>query len=445
MRGLGHLLATLAASSLALAASVQWRPIGPADKDSTVTLGFALRAASPGALDDALAAIADIHTPMYGRYIADVSALVRPSDVAVAFIESFLHAHNISRSKHGDYVRVAMPVAAAEALFHTELFEYAHEGHSDRRIVRPSGPYQLPSDVKPHVLLVDGLDAFPTLFQAQAHATATVAGEASSTSVEAIQRAYDLPSGLDASDPRNAIVIGAFLKETFNQRDIESFEARNKQAPSSAFHGPQPVHCIGDGLGVGTGEASLDTQLVTALTQSQHATVLCYNANRVPSQAFDDSNQEVGAIQSVLVYADDECALPPAYVAAVDAEFKKAGVRGTTVVVSSGDNGVVGSTLLGFCGTPACSRYQEALVEAAVARLPPDATAKFNSFGRAYPDVVAVGHNVGVFVNGGIQQTDGTSVSAPVVASLLAHVNKFRLDHGNPPLGYVVPYLYKVG
>ncbi|RHY01118.1 hypothetical protein DYB36_013967, partial [Aphanomyces astaci] len=181
MRGLGHLLAALAASSVTLAASVQWRPVGPADKDSTVTLGFALQAASPGALDDALAAIADVHTPMYGRYIADVSALVRPSDVAVAFIESFLHAHNISRSKHGDYVRVAMPVAAAEALFHTELFEYAHEGHPDRRIVRPSGPYQLPSDVKPHVLLVDGLDAFPTLFQAQAHATATVAGEASST------------------------------------------------------------------------------------------------------------------------------------------------------------------------------------------------------------------------------------------------------------------------
>ncbi|RHY88648.1 hypothetical protein DYB31_010824 [Aphanomyces astaci] len=309
MRGLGHLLATLAASSVALAASVQWRPVGPADKDSTVTLGFALRAASPGALDDALAAIADIHTPMYGRYIADVSALVRPSDVAVAFIESFLHAHNISRSKHGDYVRVAMPVAAAEALFHTELFEYAHEGHPDRRIVRPSGPYQLPSNVKPHVLLVDGLDAFPTLFQALVHAKATAAGEASSTSVEAIQRAYDLPSGLDASDPRNAIVIGAFLKETFNQRDIESFEARNKQAPSSAFHGPQPVHCIGDGLGVGTGEASLDTQLVTALTQSQHATVLCYNANRVPSQAFDDSNQEVGAIQSVLVWGSFSCQL----------------------------------------------------------------------------------------------------------------------------------------
>ncbi|RHY19630.1 hypothetical protein DYB25_013831 [Aphanomyces astaci] len=136
-------------------------------------------------------------------------------------------------------------------------------------------------------------------------------------------------------------------------------------------------------------------------------------------------------------YADDECALPPAYVAAVDAEFKKAGVRGTTVVVSSGDNGVVGSTLLGFCGTPACSRYQKKKKSKIL---------KFDHFRPLLLHVVmAVGHNVGVFVNGGIQQTDGTSVSAPVVASLLAHVNKFRLDHGNPPLGYVVPYLYKVG
>ncbi|RHY32788.1 hypothetical protein DYB32_002244 [Aphanomyces invadans] len=263
-----------------------------------VTLRFALRAATPSALDDALASVADFHSPAYGQFLTDVSALVHPSAAAIESVEALFHAHNVSRSAHGDYVRVALPVAAAEALLQTELFEYAHQTAHDRRIIRPRESYTLPPDVNDHVLLVDGLDAFPTLFQAQWRATSTGADEASSTSVAAIQRAYDLPSGLDASDPRNAIIIGAFLKETFNERDVEKYVTSNQVVGTDSkprvFHGPQPVHCIGDGKGVGTGEASLDTQLVAALTQSQQASVLCYNGHRLDDQAFDDSNQEVG-------------------------------------------------------------------------------------------------------------------------------------------------------
>ncbi|CAK4847378.1 unnamed protein product [Aphanomyces euteiches] len=195
---------------------------------------------------------------------------------------------------------------------------------------------------------------------------------------------------------------------------------------------------------------------------------------------------------------------------AVDYEFKKAGLRGTTIVASSGDNGVVGSPLLSYCGSPVCSVYQpqypasspfvlsvgattlsnEALsvrnggaittgagfsnyvnrsrvfdfqssfVNPLIQAMP--SAAPFNAFGRAYPDgnlaqrrrgmvsdiavrvVVAIGTGVGVVVQGGVELTDGTSVSAPVVASIVAHLNKWRLDHGKPPLGYVVPYLYQL-
>ncbi|KAF1780965.1 Sedolisin domain [Phytophthora cactorum] len=55
----------------------------------------------------------------------------------------------------------------------------------------------------------------------------------------------------------------------------------------------------------------------------------------------------------------------------------------------------------------------------------------FRSTGRAMPDVAAVGHAFPVVVNGEVGATDGTSVSAPVLASMVTLLNRalpeFRL------------------
>ncbi|KAK1929854.1 Tripeptidyl-peptidase 1 [Phytophthora citrophthora] len=203
-------------------------------------------------------------------------------------------------------------------------------------------------------------------------------------------------------------------------------------------------------------------------------------------------------------YTDDECSVPIAYAEAVNRELMKAALRGTSILVSAGDAGVRGSHLAeGFCRVPACSKFlamfpasspyvtavgattiatasardgngkwKEAVTSTSEARAlitsgggfsdifdMPDYQRNavspyldfarssgfaqlFRNTGRAMPDVAAVGHAFPVVVNGEVGATDGTSVSAPVLASMVMLLN--RALPQLPPLGFLNPLLYRL-
>ncbi|GMF14202.1 unnamed protein product [Phytophthora lilii] len=203
-------------------------------------------------------------------------------------------------------------------------------------------------------------------------------------------------------------------------------------------------------------------------------------------------------------YTDDECSVPIAYAEAVNRELMKAALRGISILVSAGDAGVRGSHLAeGFCHVPACSRFmamfpasspyvtavgattiatasardsngkwKEAVTSTSEARALitsgggfsdlydiPEYQRKvvapylafanlsglspfFRDTGRALPDVAAVGHAFPVVVNGEVGATDGTSVSAPVLASMITLLN--RALPNLPPLGFLNPLLYRL-
>lgn len=65
----------------------------------------------------------------------------------------------------------------------------------------------------------------------------------------------------------------------------------------------------------------------------------------------------------------------------------------------------------------------------------------FNSAGRAYPDVSAVGENIVIYNKGMPLRLGGTSASAPIFASVLNLINEERLAIGKPPIGFVNPVL----
>jgi tripeptidyl-peptidase-1 len=66
----------------------------------------------------------------------------------------------------------------------------------------------------------------------------------------------------------------------------------------------------------------------------------------------------------------------------------------------------------------------------------------FNASGRAYPDVAAYGANAQIILGGAQAAVDGTSVSSPVFASVIALVNDKLLEAGKPVLGFLNPWLY---
>ncbi|KAG6211710.1 hypothetical protein E4U50_002108 [Claviceps purpurea] len=67
----------------------------------------------------------------------------------------------------------------------------------------------------------------------------------------------------------------------------------------------------------------------------------------------------------------------------------------------------------------------------------------YNRGGRAYPDISALGDNGVVVIRGKVGLIGGTSMSAPIVASIFSRINDERMKLGKGPLGLVNPALYK--
>jgi tripeptidyl-peptidase-1 len=68
----------------------------------------------------------------------------------------------------------------------------------------------------------------------------------------------------------------------------------------------------------------------------------------------------------------------------------------------------------------------------------------YNSNGRGYPDVSAIGDNIVIFNKGSPTLIGGTSASAPVFASILNRINEERIAAGKSTVGFVNPVLVRI-
>lgn len=65
------------------------------------------------------------------------------------------------------------------------------------------------------------------------------------------------------------------------------------------------------------------------------------------------------------------------------------------------------------------------------------------TYGAQFPDVSANGANFNLFINQTATQQAGTSLAAPIWASIFALINQARRDAGKGPVGFVNPILYE--
>ncbi|EPQ61276.1 subtilisin-like protein [Gloeophyllum trabeum ATCC 11539] len=192
-------------------------------------------------------------------------------------------------------------------------------------------------------------------------------------------------------------------------------------------------------------------------------------------------------------YSDDEDTVPIAYAKHICAGFALLGARGASLIFSSGDGGVgdgddnpttqqckandgrnasrfiptfppscpyvtaVGGTTQipevasyfsggGFSNYFDRPSYQESSVSSYVDRLQPILyQGLYNPHGRGVPDVSAQSTNFRAFYQGQAARGMGTSVAAPIFASIVALLNDGRLARGLPPLGFLNPVLYTKG
>lgn len=67
----------------------------------------------------------------------------------------------------------------------------------------------------------------------------------------------------------------------------------------------------------------------------------------------------------------------------------------------------------------------------------------YNRAGRGFPDVSANGANYQFYLDGILGPEWGTSLSAPIWASVITLINEKRLEHGKGPVGFINPVLYE--
>ncbi len=100
----------------------------------------------------------------------------------------------------------------------------------------------------------------------------------------------------------------------------------------------------------------------------------------------------------------------------------------------------------GFSTVFARPAYQDAAVSrylSSAANLP--ASTFYNSTGRGYPDVSALGTNYNVYVGGAWQQVSGTSCASPTFSGVVSLIVAERIAAGNSSLGFLNPTLYRLG
>jgi len=202
-------------------------------------------------------------------------------------------------------------------------------------------------------------------------------------------------------------------------------------------------------------------------------------------------------------YGQDEASVTAAYANRQCTEYGKIGLLGTSVLYSSGDDGVagnggdclntkgkatstgtrfnpgfpvtcpfvtaVGATQIdpgntvndpegaseqvifsggGFSNIFAMPSYQEAAVQSFLTNHPPPFTsAQFNTSGksRGFPDLSANGANYVIAIDGEFELVFGTSCSAPVTSSMLTLINDARLAAGKSTVGFINPTIYSAG
>jgi tripeptidyl-peptidase-1 len=290
------------------------------------------------------------------------------------------------------------------------------------------------------------------------------------------------------------------LGQSFSPSDLSTFQQQyglTSQSVDKVIGPNDPSQCLSNPNNCA--EANLDVQYIMAMAQRASTTYWSIPAN---SQDEDIFLEWIVALAGTpnppfvhsISYGSIATEDPQKDMTRFNTEACKLGLKGVSIMVSSGDDGVanfeargnpsycgfnpsfpatcpyvtaVGATQGPEVGQPeiACSSstgglittgggfsiyfkrpaYQDAAVKQYLTNapnLPP--TSMFNANGRGYPDVAIMGHNYQVVIGGNTYILSGTSASSPVFAGFITLINSHRASIGKGPVGFLNPTLYQL-
>ncbi|KAL0950239.1 hypothetical protein HGRIS_010224 [Hohenbuehelia grisea] len=521
-----------------------WTLHGPAPADHIIRLRIGLPQPNFPELERHLYAVSDPDSERYGQHFSkeEVDALVAPHPESVSRVDSWLASHgfnaeDIERSSAGDWATVRVPVRVAEKMLNTKYSVWKHAASGDY-LVRTTS-YSVPEEVHSHIDVIQPTTMFGRFkaskstvhsFEPESAAAAVLKNAVVSTGAA---RTIDNPNGgppVDAScnttitvnclkqlynavgvtakpAKGNQIGLTGYLEQFANEADLQQFYA--DQVPAALNTSFKFISVKGglndQNISEAGAEANLDVQFAFGISFPTPGTFYS-TAGRPPfipdvGTPTDTNEPYTDWLDFVLShpnppqsistsYGDDEQTVPRDFAVRACKGFAQLGLRGVSLMFSSGDGGVgdgdpdpatqqcftndgrnatrfipgfpascpfvtaVGGTTripefgIGFSGggfSDYFSRpsYQNKAVGKFLAGLP-KGTYKglFNPRGRAIPDVSAQSNRFRIFLSGRPVLIGGTSASSPAFAGFVALLNDVRLAKGKKPLGFLNPLLY---
>ena len=454
----------------------------------------------------ALHEVSDPDSPKFGQHVSFEAMKELVYDAkALETIHAFLDKHGVAQnarvvSPNGEWVEVTADVATIEKMFNAEFHVFA-SAERKTKITR-SFAHTIPAELSEAVHVVNGISNFP-MYRKKTNILAVEAKRSTEQGAggmypQLIFKTYRLPNETDATSKADMGVFEA-LGQSYSDDDLAAFQQqynlpRQKIAkivgpndPSSCSDDPN--NCV---------EATLDVEYIMAMAQGAPMTywsIADENGDIFLEWAKAVAKVATPAQVFSISYGGPEHLQDQGDMQQFSVEVCKMGLRGMTVFVASGDDGVAGYeargdkskcgffpeypanvpyvTTVGATMGPALNpprdemvcmsnkgsiitsgggfslvfpqpSWQTQAVQTYLSTGPNIPPKNMYGTGRAYPDVASLGNAYNIVVGGQWFQVSGTSAASPVFCGMIALINGNREAAGKSSIGYLNPILYKV-
>ncbi|KAH8985691.1 subtilisin-like protein [Lactarius akahatsu] len=487
-----------------------WESLGHPPSGTLIDLYIALKPQREKAVVDALYKVSEPGHPRYRAYLTkeQVAELVAPRPETLELVHSWLEHHGISSSSismtHGGNTLMLKGVSVTQAntLLGASYQLYRHVERGET-IVRTVG-YSLPRALHWHVLTVAPTTTFVfprTQWQTPRNLSDRVvkstSGEhatmlSSRAKVDSVTPSflrwlYDTETYTPSTRGENVLGIVGFLGDYPSQADLTAFMQKYRSEADDATFTVVEVNGGRYDPTHPNEEANMDIQYAEAMAYpTPH---IFYSTGKGPSGT---DNYFVSWLEFILdqenipqtisiSYNNEERSISREYAIYVCELFAELGVRGVSVLVSSGNDGIGKGTCLrddgtvrfiprfpgtcpyvtvvggttdykpevaadfsggGFSDYFKRPSYQEEAVSTFLRDLGNQYQGLYNASGRGIPDIAAQAVGLPIFFNGNEQKETGTSIAAPVVAGIISLLNDWLILTGREPLGFLNPWLY---
>jgi tripeptidyl-peptidase-1 len=458
------------------------RPVDPAQR---VNFKIALKPQNADVLQKMLMERSTPGSPLFRQWLSndEVTQLVAPAQRDVDRVIQWLNANGIMHidiAGNRDWIIAQTAVANIEKLLKCTIVRHRNI-RSGATSLNAISTYTIPDELADIVDFVPGLHDFPF-----GRWTATQTGNVGATqqiTPSVIYSKYGTPtSGYHGSKKGSNAVVEFGNIANFSPEDLQQFFT--EYAPALVGEVSTVVYGTNNPNGPISVEANLDVQYIMAVGVFVNSTDYKITGNENIEDLMLDyavivNSQTSPPLVHSISYGEYGGQYNNDTEQKLDFELQKMGVKGISVLLASGDNGVgcgerctsqefdfpscphitmVGATYIdtkdgkekgatlssgGFSKNFYRPSWQASQVDAYLnsgVALPTHTY--YYVDGRAYPDVAAYGQNVAIVARGSNEAVSGTSCSAPIFAGVISLLNHELMSSGKSTLGFLNPWLY---